>query len=62
MAKTFVFKNIIYLSLPPFIEKIKIVPPVVHGGELLLTKRAKKLRVSSIENIKDMNSVDSKMW
>ena len=28
MAKTFVLEKIIYLSLPPFVEKIKIVPPV----------------------------------
>ena len=31
MEKTFVLESVIYLSLSPFIKKIKIVPPGVHG-------------------------------
>ena len=34
MEKTFVLESVIYLSLSPFIKKIKIVPPVVHGVNL----------------------------
>ena len=34
MEKTFVLESVIYLSLSPFLKKIKIVPPVVHGVKL----------------------------
>jgi len=38
MEKTFVLESVIYLSLSPFIKKIKIVPPVVHGVKLSSAK------------------------